>query len=197
MTKESPKQTKKIRLIKAENDQFKANGHTYTIQSHLSVERYMQYLMVGQKMTFGSTALQLFNTLREIHELLVSGNDILGSIHKSAELAYNQLDSVKNVVEGRYPEVFHICALFINREDEDETKYDYKFAVEKINDWREEGYAIASFFYLASKFVSGLSEAYQSLTGTPLTPRADASGKSVLLEEIPPMPAAPESGAGK
>jgi hypothetical protein len=61
----------------------------------------------------------------------------------------NNYDSFKGKYTSRYPAALYICTLFIVRENEDLSDWDFDLANEKIDDWVAENLAVVDFFGLA------------------------------------------------
>ena len=63
---------------------------------------------------------------------------------------HNMMAMVKDIEnENREHPSLLMCALVINREGEDAGQYDEKLQLEKIEDWRKEGFDILPFFTFA------------------------------------------------
>ena len=63
--------------------------------------------------------------------------------------ALNNLDSFKGELTSRYPAAYYICTLFIIKEGEDLSKWNFESADEKINDWTEANLKAVDFLGLA------------------------------------------------
>ena len=151
-----------IKQIDMSTAKFKANGTQYYIQSRLSTARYVEYLKLSNEITFNTDFEGIYTTLSKIYEVLAHGNDILDALKKAGELAYNQINAIVDFTNRDHPTVLRFCALFINGEDEDISKYDDRIIDQKIEDWTEEGLAIDDFFYLAANFIPSFRDTFRS-----------------------------------
>jgi len=151
----------KLKRIDMSQPKFQANGHTYYIQSNLSLERYVEYLKLSNELAFNTDFEGVFKTLKQVHAAVTSGNDVLSAIQKTTELTYNQMNAIVDFANRDHPTVLRFCALFINREDEEIHTYDERLI---DPDWTEEGLAIDDFFYLAANFIPSFRDTFRSLS---------------------------------
>ena len=151
-----------IRHIDMSTAKFKANGTQYYIQSRLSTARYVEYLKLGNEITFNTDFEGMYSTLNRIFEAASHGNDLIESNHKCRELSYNQINAIVDFTNRDHPTVLRFCALFINGEDEDISKYDDRIIDKKIEDWTKEGLAIDDFFYLVANFIPSFRDTFRS-----------------------------------
>jgi len=153
----------KLKHIDMSVAKFEANGHTYYIQSELSLQRYVEYLKLSNEITFNTDFDGMFSTLNKIFEAVSKGNDLLDAIRKARELSYNQINAIVDFTNRDHPTVLRFCALFINREDEEIHKYDDRMIDLKVTDWTEEGLDIGDFFYLAANFIPNFRAEFRNL----------------------------------
>ena len=145
----------KLKRIDFKKKTFIANGNEYHYSDALSIDRYEQFeklqILLGYNMDYDKLYLQL----SELYNFLNKSEFV-----KSAVITYNLLDATKRKIDNKIHPALQICALFVNRKDENEKVFDAKVMEEKIKDWREEGYAMADFFSLAANLVRGFVENY-------------------------------------
>lgn len=144
--------------------QFQANGKTYYYTNKLSIRRYKEFERLAPKVVFDSTTSELAGTLLEIFQAVTTGNEILKSLHKVAELSYNQLHRTKENFEEKEPAVLWFCTLFLCLENEDTGVWNKALAQKKINDWEAENIAIESFFLLSISTIPKLTERLKSIS---------------------------------
>jgi hypothetical protein len=143
---------------------FTANGHQYYIADYLPVGRDLQYTMMVPKLSFGADFKGIFELITKHYRLATEGESPLRAIHEIAVSSMNALDGIKRLNEkDRYPVYYELCALFINREDEDPATISESQIQEKIQDWKTEGIPREDFFVLAINSIRGLTSAWQQL----------------------------------
>jgi hypothetical protein len=148
-----------LKTISLEKGSFEACGTKYLIHRSLSITRFVEYEKLQNHVGFGVTFASLFKTLKDVYELL--------NKQKFADCAvkvHNVLTGITEKAENKVHPALLLCALFVNREDEDITKWDESDALRKIADWTEGGYDMNSFFQLGVSFVNGFQDAYERLT---------------------------------
>lgn len=139
---------------------FEANGHQYHIEGALSIERYAEFQILEKEMGYGMTFKGIYDKLEKIYTQL---NKL-----KFADAAVELNNIMRGVakLEEREPVVLKICALFINRADEDRTTINQDVITQKIADWKAEGVDMRDFFLVASNSVNGYLEIYKTVTHT-------------------------------
>lgn len=148
-----------VKKIDIEKNSFVANGRKYTFNESLSLARYKEFEKLQIRIGFGTDFEHIFNELKDIfHDL---DNQKLAN---SAVRIHNLMNGIAVKIDEREDPMLLTCALFINREDEDLTKFDLNLAKDKISDWVEEGFDVADFFTLAKSLVRGFTEAYDSVS---------------------------------
>ena len=138
---------------------FTANGNKYYIQKSLTIERYKAYQKMQIEVGFGLGFAGMISMLQKIYKLV--------NEQKFADAAVsinNTLSSVSGMDQREDP-VIILCALFINREDEDVTKVDDNVITEKINDWKTEGIPMDFFLGYAQHLVSDYQKILSELEG--------------------------------
>jgi len=130
---------------------FIANGNRYYITEEIPIARFREFQRLKILIRFGSKDEQgLFADFLEIFNQ-VNGNDIDRS--KVLAICQNNMHSTRNAIDKQYHAILQLCALFINRENEDATKFDKGYNDMKIADWEAEGFAITDFFHLANRLL--------------------------------------------
>lgn len=133
----------KLKRLDLNQQEFIANGKKYRIENGFSIERYCEYQALEKELAYGLTFKGIFDALNEIFQRFNKGDFAMGVIK-----TYDLMQGVKRVGE-REPVMLKMCALFINREDEDRATITEDMIAEKIEDWKAEGYDITDFFTLA------------------------------------------------
>lgn len=145
-----------LKKITKDTTHFTANGRKYVIADGVSIARFEEYEKLQPILAYGINHKEIFTHLRKAWDYLNSGKP-----NNAAVVLHNVMAGIENVdKEDRVHPGLLIAALFINREDEDVSKYDKNLSLEKINDWREEGYDVTSFFLLALNSLQGFKQTY-------------------------------------
>lgn len=152
---------KKVKHIDLENlKPFEANGQTYYFNKELPISRFREFQKLKKIIQFaGKDESDLFDDFKTIYTN-INGNHL--DRHKILEICHNNMHGIKYALDNVYDAVFHLAALFINRENEDPTKFDKAFSDVKIHDWEKEGFAAHDFFLLAASLVKNLTTSLQS-----------------------------------
>lgn len=149
---------KKIKALDLNQLSFQANGKTYYIEGAITIERYAQYMIYEKELAFPTNLKGVFDKLNTLYDML--------NKQKFADCAV-LVDNLRTgivKVEEKEPVAAKICALFINYEGEDRSHFSEDMVVKKIADWNAEGIDFKSFFLLASNFVTGYTEIYNSVS---------------------------------
>lgn len=141
-----------------------AGGKIGYIQYALSTTRYVEYLKRLPKLTFNTSYKGMYDTLSKIYMVNSSGNDMIYAVQQSRELAWNQLEAIKRFDESEILDVIDFCALFINFENEDVSKYDHAMHESKKVILSEEGYDASLFFQLQVNLIEGFSQSFQLIS---------------------------------
>lgn len=164
---------------------FVANGHEYRIGNSISVARYEEYEILGIE---GGLA----RNFEQVHGQHVK---LLGLLNKMArgEDALAQMAIITNdLVTGGFllkareiHPALKMCALFINRKDEDISVITDEMIAEKVNDWRIEGISINYFFAFAFHLIPGYIAAYKAnspATSGPVKGNQNPNGKKGMKD---------------
>lgn len=147
-----------LKKIDLEKGWFMAAGKKYVIETQFSIERYAMYQRLQIEAGFGVAFKDMFDNWERVVTL---ANALKFS--EIVILAYNMSRGMLKL-EEKEPLMLKMCALFINEENEDRRSITDDMVTEKINDWKEEGYAIESFFQLALNTINGFIESWKNLT---------------------------------
>lgn len=142
--------------IDVQSGQFVANGNTYFIQPEkITPYRFQVWQSMSLELSENATFSSLYDAFQNIFNASTQGNDMLSSNHKVAETSYNAMQQMKDI---RMSSNIHLkfCALFINRDGEDVTRWDDALVEQKLNDWKKEPFDMSVFFSLAMSQVPGL-----------------------------------------
>lgn len=149
----------KLLQLKPETTQFTANGKEFVKEGTISITRWKLFLKLQIKFALGQTPEELIGELRKIYEAGNSRRD--GDV---CMLARDAMTGVAMIIEGRQPVMLEICALFINRPDENRKVITQDMIDQKIADWEEEGIDVVSFFQFALSSIPGLLAIYNAIT---------------------------------
>lgn len=138
---------------------FVANGNTYDIEESFSYARWMMYEKLQIELSYGITFQAMFQQLKEIWEELQEMH-----FGKCCVLVFNLMSGVKNKLDDRIHPALRMCALFINKPDEDRRTITEEQIKAKLDDWEKEGIAVNSFFVLAIGFIPNFISAYKEVT---------------------------------
>lgn len=145
-----------LKKITKETTHFTANGKKYVIADGVSIARFEEYEKLQPILAYGINHKEIFTHLRKAWDYLNKNKPIDAGV-----ILHNVMSGIENVdKEDRVHPGLLIAALFINREDEDLSKYDKNISLDKIKDWREEGYDVSSFFLLALNSLQGFKQTY-------------------------------------
>lgn len=151
---------KKLKTVDLSKPSFMANGHEYFIDANrISLRRWKEYEKLGPRISFGIDFERMFAQLNEAFNALNGKNIATASV-----IIHNVMSGVKDILdEKRVHPSLMMCALLINRKDEDPGEYSERMMLEKISDWEEEGLDVMPFFSFALKSINGLRETYLKL----------------------------------
>ena len=139
----------KLKTPEIVNNNFEANGRNYHISNSLSIDRYKEDEKLDHHVIFGADPAGLAKTLDEVFELLNKSKQAEAAVkihNVRAGIDY------KNDKNREHP-MLYLCALFLNREDEDVNIYDQAISDSKIQDWKTAGIEMVFFFQLARSLI--------------------------------------------
>lgn len=137
---------------------FMANGREYLIEKDFSIERYVEYQILEKEIGFGTSFRKLFEGLKNAREHLNNTHLVDAAV---------QIDNLMRgvaKVEEREPLVLKMCALFMNRAEENRHVITEDMITQKIEDWKAEGIAMTDFFTAALNSMDGYIEASKAIT---------------------------------
>lgn len=171
MNIETTKQAPALKKINFDQKEFTGkSGEVYYIQEHLSISRLEVYQRMEVEATFGTSFDSMFGAFRKIYDAVGSGNDVMKALRTVTEIAYNQMNTIKNFHLHDHHRILMFCTLFVNRAGENISAWDENLAKEKVADWDE--YDVADFFFLAARGISGFKEAYSFVMQNEVEPIA-------------------------
>lgn len=148
----------KLKHLDLTKSDFTANGKRYTITDSLSFERFREFEKLEVHVGYGVSFEEIFKTLKKLYGHLNKTEFV-----DSAIVVHNLLNGISQKLEGRTHPALLLCALFINVDGEDVTKYDSVAAEQKVKNWATE-YYVNDFFQLAVNLVSGFIPAFKELS---------------------------------
>lgn len=155
---------KPLTRIDFKTGRFIANGTEYYISEYVTVGREIRYLRSTSKIAYGYDWKGIFQVLNKIYTIGTTGNDSLKALHEINVLAMNTMDGIKSVAnDERVPDIYELCALIINRIDEDPSTITDAQIRQKFNDWQKEAIPREDFFDLAIASMTHSSSALKVL----------------------------------
>lgn len=143
-----------------ELQKFEANGKTYFLEPHISLDRYKASLKLELEISYQTTFKKHYQSLEALYENLNKMQLVDASVKLRDTLeSLRRLDDVKD----HHP-VLKYCALVLNTENEDRNAVDEKVIEEKIADWKAAGIPMNSFFAVVLRSVNGLLPIYRENT---------------------------------
>lgn len=156
---EAPEQKK----LDIPSGRIPAGGEMYHLTYSLSTTRYVEYLKKLPKLTFNVTFAGMYDTLSKIYMVSSAGNDMIYAVQQARELSWNQLEAIKRFDENEVIDVIDFCALFINKSNEDISKFNQALHDEKCLALQNEGYDTEDFFLLTAKLIQNFPDAYRKI----------------------------------
>ena len=136
-------------------EEFTANGTKYIMQEAdkvFNINRQVAFNNLEIAFALNQTPTSIRLRFKKIYNTVIrlSGRD---NWEKNMETlirdSINNLDSFKGELTSRYPAAYYLCTLFITRENEDLSTWDFELADKKIDDWVAENIRAVDFFGLA------------------------------------------------
>ena len=147
-----------VKRLNLKDNSFMANGRKYFYSSRMSIDRFMEFERLQAHVGFGKDFKHIYDKLKDCYNHL-NGNRLADG----AVIVHNLINGIAQNLEKREHPMLQMCALFINREDENVDVFDEDMTTQKINDWKKEGYSVEDFFQLAFNFVEGFIPAYNEI----------------------------------
>ena len=137
--------------------EFKANGVKYIVMPAdkvFNIDRQVAYNNIETAFALNQTPTSVKDrftlTCNTVIRLMqATGDDWQKNMDTLLRDCMNNLDSFKGELTSRYPAAYYICTLFIIRENEDLSTWNFELADEKIDDWVKENLKSVDFFGLA------------------------------------------------
>jgi len=141
--------------------EFEGNNkpRKYYFHDSLSVARYEIFEDLEMLVAKGRSYADVLRSEKKIHDYLNKGLIVDAGIEN-----YNSMELVKQKIERRFHPAMQLVALFVNEEDEDMAKYDEVKMAKKMEDWKNEGFAMSDFSLLAFSLVEGFLESYTEIS---------------------------------
>ncbi len=147
-----------VKRLDLSKSTFVANGNTYRFSKTMCIDRFIEFERLQAHVGFGKDFKNIYDVLKETYELLNKGK-----MADAAVKIHNLLNGIAMNLEKRDHPILEMCALFLNRDDENVKEYNEDIMKQKMEDWRIEGYSIEDFFQLAFNFVEGFIPAYEEI----------------------------------
>lgn len=139
---------------------FTANGKTYHIDKHLSIDRWIRKQELEIELGFGVEFGEMRDNWTKVYNLI---NDRNGKLADVAVIAYNMSNGIARSFE-RQPQILKFCALFMNTETEDRRTITDEQIEVKVDDWRKEGLGIDGFFAFSLSLIKDFRDDYVKAT---------------------------------
>lgn len=164
---------------------FTANGVEYQVATSISVARYEEYEILGVE---GGLA----RNFEQVHEQHVKLLALLNKMARGEDALAQMAIITNDLVTGGFllkareiHPALKMCALFLNRKDEDITTITDEMIAEKVNDWRIEGISVNYFFAFAFHLIPGYIAAYKASfpdTSGPVKGTLSPNGKTATKD---------------
>jgi len=136
---------------------FTANGKTYVKHTSLTVDEWKEFELLQANVGFGMDFGNVMNRLKDTYALINKTK-----FADAAVKLHNLMSGIAEKIEKREHPAMMICTLFLHEKD-NRQKWSEDIALEKINDWKEEGIDAACFFQLAAHLVPEFLENLETI----------------------------------
>lgn len=135
---------------------FMANGNMYIAHKSLSIERYVRASNLVQDIGRG-----LYGAQEDERKVLsrIFNHANKGNLAEVAVIAHNRLTDLQNSTNVGHP-ILRLCALYINKENEDLRGITEEEELAKIEDWAKEGLSFETFLLFGMPLVSSILEEF-------------------------------------
>lgn len=140
-----------LKHINYNESYFMADGRKFLIEKEMSLDRYIKFEEIQNKLAWGLDFKSLHAKLTKIYDLLNKSKPADAAVN-----VFNTLEMISQRVNERIVPALQLCTLFINEEEEDRKAWSEQLAEDKIKAWNAEGYDVNDFFVLALNMVDGL-----------------------------------------
>lgn len=136
--------------------EFTANGKKYLKNTVFSIKRFEAFEIWQPQLAYDLDFQAFYSQDVKLFDMINKQK-----FADCAVLIHNRLSKIKDLLDKKrtHPALL-LCALAIVREDEDPGELDEALQLEKIEDWRKEGFAMSDFFLFAASIMEGLPNAY-------------------------------------
>jgi len=155
---ETPGPTNPLKSLPYTQKVFEANGSTYYVEDNLSIARYKFFQQFEIELGYGMTFSDLSGKIQNAYNL--ANESKLADV---AVLLHSMLEGLVFIGEKR-PVALYVATLFINKSDEDRTKWNQTLAKEKIKDWEESGIDVNFFLITALNRVGSFAETLKEVS---------------------------------
>lgn len=135
---------------------FECQGRKFILKESLSFVRYRELQKLNLEFGFSATFYDIFKNIETAWNLLNSVK-----LAEAAVVLHNIMHGVVSLDEKEDP-ALRLCALFIDEEGEDPTKYDEAKMKEKIDYWKE--LDVSPFFQLAADLIPKWLQSYNLIS---------------------------------
>ena len=146
---------------------FEANGTKYKIldaSKSMSLARYTEFSRMSAVVGFGVNFEGLLTHLQEVQKLVFDIDPKNSLTKKGAILKVEaMLELIIKTSQERFDQALYFATLFIIKEGEDLTEWDFDEATEKVSDWNKEGYSAQDFFSLAVSTIPSFASAWHEM----------------------------------
>lgn len=143
---------------------FMASGVEYTIKTPsdvLTPARYTEFNRLSMMSGIGLDFNQLIEHLKDL-EARVYDVDIKDQTTKTGAIL--KINAIRNAVldksKDRYDLMLMLCTIFIVESNEDLRGFSHEQAIEKIDNWNNEGYKVHDFLSLAVSSIPQFQNVY-------------------------------------
>jgi hypothetical protein len=143
-----------LRKIDFSQKHFECGGKKFYLQESISFARYRELQKLIIEFSFSATFVDLFKNIRTAWDFM---NAL--KLGEAAVILHNIMVGIKTL-DDKDDAALRMCALFINEDGEDSTKYDEAKMKEKIDCWGKE-LDVSPFFQLAASLVPSWINAYK------------------------------------
>lgn len=141
-------------------NEFTANGNKYVIAPPSKVfnfDRQIAYLNFETAFSLNKTPTEIYQAFvkllqNQIRLMSDNGKEWADIQQENLRDCMNFVDSMRGEDHKRLPPAYWMCTLFIIKEGEDLSSWDWKMGLNKIQDWSKENLNPIDFFSLALHF---------------------------------------------
>lgn len=167
-----------LKRIDFTTNKLVTDKHTYTLAESLSVDKYQEFLLIQQEVAYGISFEENFTVDKQIYAALNEKDFV-----KASALLYNKQAGIVRGIEKRNDPILKLCALFLIREDEDQTRYNKELNAEKVQEWIDGGVDYKDFFQLAAVLIPSFVSAFEEILAlTSTLENKAAKAKEVLTQ---------------